>query len=832
MKKQSISISPAPLPEDALRVGSFDLLPTVNKPPVITSHPARNFQQLTWARVVIQDNKPTPRLIDIKINPKGYAVRKGTAISWGLYCIDPSNVNNINDVSNLTFIWKRDGFPLYQYNRQNNGFGVEQIQFTATECTQELDGVYTCEVSNEFGTTTSAPFRLEVYDLDNSDLLYTNLLSNGDGLGGIDGWTNPDGLITPIVSNYRNVNNPSTITGYPGTNLNIGTGDSYNAPLPWAHMTNIDDTQLFYLGYKTYLESNKETLTDLTIPTSNLTPFPDSLKWMNTSLRVPIIPNEDFGKGPSRMQGFYPGVGYMDKYNKNTTGKQKIRFQSEFKHSPLTYFGRKNIKFEEDSTTTFTQTVSIADLENLTEGQVGGVDFLTAQFFAYVGNAISRYTIRCIVGGEQVDYDYYMFAYQDINEYIYQLEGHTIARIFPDPGTPIEVIPHADDSTTVTVEALDELNNVVNTKVFKGPTALDVWSIKEKADWSLTLYPIFAFMNNNNNPIKVFGQVYTNTNGLAPLFKQERNGTGMLGPTNLEYLHTGIDILTDINAKFIVQRYGQVYREWNKPYPRSSWQSRPGDFWYETGIDSDIKEKAYMDKGASAFFGIGGEIVLPSKTKQLRVRVDFTNSSPGRLDTNPSSKIGTNSYISPGSGGGSAFTDNEIYNTIYDMGGTKGNKPGGQQVTPYFKYGTPRCGITKMKLVIVPNGDVASQKHTSYALPPQSNTTLGLAKQAALSIGNDATTKSEFMYKLYQPDGVPPTPNPEILSADIEELREQYADVIETGQTEAQLEFETPNQTAEDRQADRDFAKESVTVEDQRSSEAGNPEATSSLNLQ
>ncbi len=805
MKKESIKIQ-TPAPDDALRVGDFDLLPVIERPPVITSHPVRNFQQLTWATTILVNNVPKPKLVNINANVDGYTVRKGTALTWGLYCTDPSNISNINDTSNLTFVWKRDGFPLYFFNRQNNGYGVDFIQYSAEECTEELNGVYTCEVTNEFGTTTSAPFTLQVLDLDNNNELYTNLLLNGDGDGGLDGWTNTDGQVKSITTYYGRTWRPNTITGY-NKGYQFSTGSNYNPTLPYAFNSQIDDASLFYASYRQYESRNPDTLTNLNIPTNQLNPIESYLQYGSVALRQSLIPNEDFGNGGA-FQGFYPGIKYIDAYNRNTT--KNIRLQDEFFNQPLNYFGRENIQFNGSPTTEFAQTVDVDDLENLIQGQVGGVNLLTAQFFSYVGCAISRYTIRITLDGKQKDYNYFIHDLDKVRAYLRGQGG--ISRITPDAGTPIEIIPHTDDTTTIVVEALDGLSKVIGTKEFKGPTALDVWSIKEKVDWTLQLYPIVALFNNNQNPIKVFGQTYTNTQALAPLFNPERLSEGMLGVANLDYLVTGQDILTDINAKFIVQRYGSIYSEWNKPQPRKTWEAADGgEFGVSIAQDGDTSEKAYTDKGAGAFFGVGGSLDLPKDTQRIRVRVEFTNDSPARTDTNPQSK---------------GWDNPDIYNTLFDLSGTSETAP-----QPYYAYGTPRCGVTKMKLVLVPNGDIASNKHSTYAIPPSSFTTLGLAKQAALSIGNDASQRDVFEYRLFKPNGIPQAPDPTVVGQTIEDLREEYRLAVDDGK-DAANDRVTPERGLEEIEAEREFASISIDEEEaDRALGITQGEPTSSLNL-
>ena len=794
MDKRSIKIQ-TPLPDDALRVGDFALLPVINKPPVITSHPLRNFHQLTWTYPILVDRKVRAKVQSVKPLVDTFTIRKGTALTWGIYCTDPSNVNNLNDTSNLTFVWKRDGQPLYEFNRQNDGKGVQFIEYTEEQCTEEIDGTYTCEVSNEVGTSTSTPFTLQILDLDNSDQLYTNLLLNGDADGGLDGWQNGDGQIRSVTTYFNNIWNPNTITTYNST-LEIGTGSNFRPSLPYAFRSQIADGNLFYGSYNILSSLAGEDLTNLDIPNSEIPDLPDWIKWTNAAQRIPIIPNEDFGNGDG-LQGFYPGIKFLDSYNRNST--ENIRLQDGIFNQPLNYFGRQNITFDSNPSTEFTQTINIADLGSLVQGQVGGVEYLTAQFFSYVGCAISRYTIKTTQRQKEVEYNYYV---HDLDKFRGFLNGDDIPRISPDQGSTIEIIPHTDDTTVIYLDMLNELGDVIETKTFQGPTALDVWAIKEKADWIPTLYPIFQFFSNRNNPIKVFGQTYTNTQALAPLFQPTINGKGNLNIDNLQQVANQV---TDVNTEFTLKRYGDLYNDWNKPYPTQKWEgSDQNEFGQDIIQNANRQEKAYQDKGAAAFFGVGGDVNIPTQTTQIRVRVEFTNTSPARSDSNPQNKD---------------WKDQEIYNTLFNLSGTPETAP-----KAYYKYGTPRCGITKMKLVLVPNRDIASDKHTTYAIPPSRFTTLGIAKQAALSPGNDSSQKTRFTYSLYKPNGIPKAPDPTLLTQFSEDSREAYREAVELG---SNVDPSSVNTSERDRQQElldrRTFANDSIDVEEAARETDNNP---------
>lgn len=799
MKSRLVKIQ-SPQPDDALRVGDFELMPTNPVPPVITSHPLRNFHQLTWRYPRFVGDflgGPQFKLELRKANPtveNVFLIRQGTALSWGLFASDPANVTNPSSLENVEFVWTKDGQPLHEYNRLNDGQGTQFISITEKQCTPEINGEYVCQVSNDIGSVNSVAFSIEVIDTENTNRLYTNLLLNGDG-GGLDSWTNTDGLIkTDVVSSDRTLNQ-STMTLFNGNGFPISTGSNYRGTIPFSFKQGVDEGQLFYGGFDRWLNITGEDLVDLNKTNSQLNgTMPDWLVYGNISQRVPYIPNEDYGK--QGIQGFFPGIKYIDSYNRNRP--PDIRLQDEFGNSPLTLFTRNPISFDEPATATFYQDIDITDLQPLIDGDVGGIDYMSAQFFSYVACGLSRYTIRTIQNGQAVDYNYMVHDIETIRAY---LSGESPERIRCDIGSPIEIIPHADDTTTISVECLGANGVNITTKEYKGPTALDLWAVKEKVDWPLTLYPIFAFFEQRRNPIKVFGQVYTNTEALDPLFANGTNNLGNLHPDNLQYM---ADAVTDVNAKFILQRYGEYNSTWSKPWPGAIWEDT-GPYYVNISEQESRQYKSYVDKGISAFFAVGGTIDIPTKTESIRVTVNFTNDSPARIDSSPENK---------------GWEKTEIYNTIFNVKGTE-NTVG----NPYYDYGNPRCGITKMKLVLVPNRDVASPNHTTYEIPPSEFTTLGIARQSALSAGNDGSEKSEFRYKLFQPEGLPPSPDPTLISQQTEDTKEDYKLAVESGAnidpTTRLAAGESPEELADLRA----FQKTSIDIEERDRLASGDPEA-------
>ena len=800
--KQRVNIKTAK-PDDALRVGDFALLPNNPQPPVITSHPIRNFTQQTWGAIgknnaiIFKDIQP---VLDV------FTVRNGTRVRFSFFCVDPSNVNNINDTSNLTFVWKKDGNTLFAINNQNNGQGTTEIEFTEAQCTAEIEGEYVCEVSNEFGTTETVPFTLHVIDLDNNKILYTNLIKNGDGEFGLEDWSNPSGKILSVVGSISREYRPSTVTRYRNDYPVIPvTNPDYTPPLPFRFSTRTDHWQLFYPMYKNWLD-NEPNLLNLDVPlgTDSYQP-PSWMVYSSVGKPASIIPNEDIGKGdPNIPQGYFPAPGFVDRYNRNGEIQDGfLPLKEELKKGvrPTSYFTRDLIEFNEDEEHTFTQTIDISEASSLIDGQVGGVDYMTAQFFSYVGVALSRYKIRVTQGGNIVEYPWLIHDYETYKKF---LAGEGVPPIICDQRnengqlapTPIEIIPYTDDTTDISIKYFDE--NLLETKeeVLKGPKAIDLWAVKEKVDIALMLFPIYAFFgttseanNVGGHDILIYNQKYTDTKSLIKLFSEEPgSGLGMFSDTIMESSEgpgaqkpgpmvginegarptpTQIPNVDDINVRFLANRYGSFYLDKNRPYPRAVWV-QDGFGTYEDLVADNRKGLAVdQGSGAEAFFAVGRDIDIPIGTRQISVGVSFKNNTPSRNDSTPNSK---------------GWNSRNIYNNLFSVEGVSEDVP-----QPYFAYGEPRCAITKMKLQLVPNRDIASEKHSTYTIPPNNVTVAGIAKSLIQKPIWNTAGKTEFEYKFIQPSTLPPPPEPTLES--IEAATQANTDAVDAGNT---IDYLTP----------------------------------------
>lgn len=728
-------------PDGALRSGDFNLLPINPQAPIITSHPLRNFSQLTWTTpargsgVVYKSVQP--------IN-NTYVVLKGTAMSWALYVVDPSNISNINDTSNLTFNWKRDNTSLYKFNRLNQGKGTSTISYTEDESIEYLTGTYVCEVSNEYGTTSTVPFNIRVIDLDNDDILYKNLIANGDGGGGDSGWTNPTGnIISTFTDKSSDQSTKNTLSLHPDFPIGpIGYDFTKAFPFRFEYHNSYNNFYSTYIQWKK-LEPN---LDNVEVKVS--TDLPEVFRWISTTRKASTIANEDINEGRS-PGSFFPGPNYLDRYNNNqiassTYGSVPLVDELDVSSRALTYFTRDLITFGQDSEVNLKQTIDISQAANLIDGQVGGVDYITAQVFAYAGSALSRMMIRCTINGRLEEYPWLVHDSNTYRRWLTEGAFNPIrtSPITPDPGTPIEIVPIADDSTELRLTFLDELGNTLGDEnIIKGPDAIDLWAVKEKVDFVLTLFPLFAFFKVNNNPINVFNQTYTNTDAIKDLFfysspRFER----AFGSVNINN-GTTASKLTDKNAKFMVDRWGKYYSEFNQTMYNVLYEGPGGSGEFQI-IYETLQKTAVPDKGSSAFFGIGKTITVPSQARSAEVEVVFTNNSPSRQDDNPEGK---------------GWTSPQIYNELYSI---KPTLTPDKAPNPLYAYGEPRCGITKVKLQLTPNNDNTSDKHTTYKLPPAENTVAGIARSRVFQNVHNTSSPGVFVYPFIQPEPISNRPSP------------------------------------------------------------------------
>lgn len=758
--------------DEALRAGEFILTADVPELPLIVSQPDKNFKQLTWLEGV-RDGVPIFQYVRIE-NNKVYML-EGTEFKLGVECVDLSNRLNINDTTNLSYVWTRDESPIYELNNMAGGIGTNTFLVPRASSVAELSGRYVCEVSNAYGSVTSTPIDIEIIRPSEHPKLLKNLILNGSGDGGLNGWESDATIITKPF-----LNNSGLTRNYGSTMLHtwsqVTVWDKYKLKSGQQLLSGVYPTEfsfscgtdfiMFHRFYKKRLDVNEPDFTNPNIRNFGQNSLTNWSDFDSMQYSIPqTIPNEDYQYKDSNgvdinnsLASFFPGIRWMDAYNQNQNITDAANLQNEFQNFIPHYFAREKLIFEKfggQQEAKLSQIVDLTDISNLIDGKAYGIKHITSQFFAYVGAGITGYRINLETTDGRKSLNFHLKGiehYYNKERLKFQtrglVPGETYEQFYFTSGdfadynqkfvlvanSAIEIEPLVEDQTFITLEYLDELENTLKRETIKGPNERDVWAIKEKVYFPLIWHGIYQYVSLNTgdtNPITVFGQKYTTIQALRGLF----TGNIFNDPNNQD---TGqnydvrFDQITDINAKFLLNKYN--FTAYQHLYPT---RFGYGDQ-YPTPSDRYKNDlfKALKDHGAAGMFGVGKNIQIPVKTRSVKITVTFKNTALSFKDRSPEAK---------------GWLEQEIYADYFADGNSNGLKD--------CPYGYPRCGITSMKFLLFPNDFKISSNYLSYDLPPVDSTVVGLQK-AKYSDPNafDTSNRTDFRYDLIKPTGLPTPP--------------------------------------------------------------------------
>lgn len=752
--------------DQALRAGEFLLTADVPELPLIVSQPEKNFKQLTWLEGI---QVGIPIFQYIKIEDSKVSMLEGTEFLLGIESVDLSNKININDTTNLSYVWTRDESPIYELNNMAGGIGTNAFLVPRASSSANLSGRYVCEVSNAYGSVTSNPIDIEIINPLEHPKLLKNLILNGNADGGLSGWVSDTVVITkPFVRNEGLINNFgsfrlngwSHIYAWDKYGRLVGNDLIKNYPLEFFFSTGTD-ANAFYRYYKKRLDAEP----DFNNPNvqnygSTGVGLQDNDKDSMDYNLPQIVPNEDYTDShANEYAGFFPGISWMDRYNQNENINTTANLANEYKDFKPHYFTREKINFEKfggQQEAKMSQTVDLSQIANLVDGKTYGIKYITSQFFAYVGAGITGYKITLQTLGGTKSFNFYM---KELEKYYNTMriasgwstpaspndnqEQFTFtAADFANYGvryelvanSPIDIEPLVEDRTNVMLEYLDESETVLKTENIKGPDNKDVWAIKEKVYFPLIWYGIYSCVrryDNQTNPIRVFGQTYTTLQALRGLMAGNMYADVPPYDTNNSALL--FEYITDINAKFLLNKYDfQRYNE-RHLYPRRINFGTTGNRPWNDNIPKSLVFKSLQEYGAAAMFGVGRNIQIPARTRSVKITVTFKNTTPSFKDTSPETK---------------GWLEQEIYADYFADGNSIGIKD--------CLYGYPRCGITSMKFLLFPNDFKISSSYLSYDLPPAEYTVLGLQRQR-YEVPNAFNTAngSQFTYTLIKPTNLP-----------------------------------------------------------------------------
>lgn len=692
------------------RTADFTLLPSNQATPIISSQPSSNVTQTTWIRAV--ENQ---QIIYQRAKPSDgvYRAVEGTELLWTVFAADPSNLATPTSDSTLKFVWRRDGTPLVEVNNSNQYRGSRSIVIQASASNAAATGTYVCEVSNNYGVTETQDLRLEIVALDQYPKLYSNLLINGSADSQLDGWTVDYDILTRGFASTALLG-----TGFGSMPklyeiLSLQEGKRYNAGVEFTFSQHVAETtrrafqQWVNLGpdWRSIQPDWMQEKPDGGINE----PLAGWRRWVLTGITPQIIDNEADGDNEP-FGGFFPAMKYIDQYNSNFVDGDSpvIGLLAESKDRQLNYFTRDKLKFVKyggKATSQMSQDVDLTDLADFIDGNVLGVRHTSSQFFAYVGAGLTRYKIRAQVAGQgEVSSRVFNWHVADYQLFMERLEQDSVAgRIALMPNTAIEILPLTEDITQVEISYNDAAGRQLSKDLIDGPMEKDVFAIKDCTFLPASLYPIFEYFVTNNNPIKIFGQTYTTTQALQPLFEdaspyQTDYGAASDGSLPLDRFAawggdvSKLDRLLDVQAKFALTKLD--WTRFGRLTPHSP------------NIQTNRQNRAIKDFGAAAMFGVEKTRIIPRGTRSARITVRFTHTSNTIADNDPKIK---------------QWHEQTIYYDIWGQGLGSSKQ--------YIDYSYPRCGITQMKFLVVPNNFTPSTKFASYKLPPSSNTVVGYRRQ-------------------------------------------------------------------------------------------------------
>ena len=640
----------------------FTLLPTFPRVPAFIVEPLDSLQQYTWISSITTSSH---QFTKITPSTQKISMVENTEFSVNPLIFDQSNVLNTADDSDVKYIWRRDGAPIYSLNVQNKLKGTKSFYISSSQCIRDLSGVYELEAVNKYGSTFSDQFEIDIINKKYHPYLYNNLIVNPNGVKGLEGWqADADFKVDEFsLTNRTQASIPQEIyKPYTGPYV-----EQFNFSI-YANESRLSQW---------FTKAMSGSAPGSPFDSSSATPDPLASynRWFVANFHPNLVDTDVPGWG--NWGSFFPAWEYLDTANKNDT----LYTLNHIVNRPKTYFTREKIKFVIHGGTpkcTAYQDIDVTEAASMIDGETYGINKIVAHFFAYVGVGISNYKLKYTdyLSVKQEDntipvtYPVYIsggYAPEDTKPTLIPRYPWTATEncfccpekglegpfVFVQNEEPINISPVTDDTTDIKIEFYDDSDNLLGDQLIKGPDERDIWAVKEKFFVPYYLGNLYSWMlDATDEEFRIFNQRYTTMDAIR-----------------------GVDILTapkkDINAEWMQAYHYPLYSRYDNEYQRIN----------------------KSDRGAAAMFGIGADVVVPKGTRRIRVNIVFNHNSTVIFDSNPKLKN---------------WDDQEIYYDYYTN--TKTSER-------LHEYGNPRCGVTAMHLSLHPDTVQISNEYNTYKIP-------------------------------------------------------------------------------------------------------------------
>lgn len=702
------------------QVDNFQLLRRRNQPPILINQPIDNVYQFKYLRA---DQTPVPVLpIDNTI-----FLYQNTPFSVSTLAVDPANRIDIVNTGSLTYVWRFNGEEIYTANNLNQRKGTPTLSVLEQQATPNINGTYVCEVTNDFGTTTTSEFNIEIVDPTKINLYYTNLLKNGCGEAGLSDWDASDRItvsdFTEALWESNNFGSMPTILTSKTTAIQEGQEVTLYAELqpqlPFKFLKNSNWANLERFFNDTQFATNTE--------------FAKWWRYKKPNLIQNEHPQDSFAS-------FFPSLKHVDDYNENTNTNGLTK---SFAVSS-TYFTRKPIEFKtnaEPSVATMTQTIDLTQYKSHLDGYVVGINEIVGRFFCYVGLGLDKYEYEFVVSS----------IGPGISIYAEQAVATGFAQVVEAIGNPPSLQGKVPDNVSLWNSTYEEelgntiLDNIALARVLQKYTEAGGSFIEQASTIPPTLpgvptYNSFivsaeAFAKiatEGTNPDKLlFDQIGTIVQiNLKP--KVHNNVTIQLtavtedavtltttevpidtieGPGLSELMAVKEKVLLSYMVNRVFKRAGNfsgkipIYYndkkfceigpgsiQFNAELVKQKMQNYPQEYY---SLDNILDNEFGSDPGVQAFFAVGKNFSIPAFTRLLKVSVNMKHESIAYNNEQPDA-------------GKLTWT----YNRIYDEQFGKINENG-----QFFDANNPKIAVTQMKLCLYDNSYKRYSKYPTYFIP-------------------------------------------------------------------------------------------------------------------
>ena len=198
------------LPVDINNAPKFTTAITDNTTPPTLPYPPKHKDPFNFIENAAINT--TPKLY--QTNDRIIKVLKGVSFSFSVVAEQPTilNIENgiptfIEPLTGVTYVWFKDGEELdvSRYTSFDGNITIANNTITFNNVQPNHAGTYSCDATNDSGTTTSDECTIEVYNPNEDGFYFRNIIKNPNGDLGVEDWesTNDELVAKPFTTTEK-----------------------------------------------------------------------------------------------------------------------------------------------------------------------------------------------------------------------------------------------------------------------------------------------------------------------------------------------------------------------------------------------------------------------------------------------------------------------------------------------------------------------------------------------------------------------------------------------------------------------------------------------------